>query len=639
MRRRRTLVGVLSGVLSVAAVITLPAAAALADGSSSGGTPTRGSGGGQWSSEGPQRPSPANGTSSSVCANAVAPGQAACQSRRRTDSSATTAAPSTPGSVAPSAAAAATLGNSGAYDPSYLQSAYNAPSATGGSGQTVAIVDAYDDPHAEADMGSYRSFFGLSACTTANGCFRKINETGGTSYPTGNSGWGQEISLDLDMVSALCPNCHILLVEASTASIADLGTAVNEAVALGANVVSNSYGGPEFSGEATYSTKYYNHPGVAITVSAGDSGYGAQFPATSNTVISVGGTSLLQATNTGSRNATETVWNGSGSGCSAYMTKPAWQTDTGCSARTSNDVAAVADPNTGVWVYDTYGGGSWGVFGGTSVAAPIIGAVYALANNAPGSSTQMNSLPYAHAGALNDVTSGSNGSCSVAYLCTGETGYDGPTGLGTPNGAAAFTGTPIVATAPNPPTNLSATGANAAVNLTWTAPSSGGSPITGYNLYRSTSSGTETLLVKLGVTTSYSDTAVTNGKKYFYEITAVNNIGESTISAEASATPSVPTVTVPSAPQSLSARTASRRGVVLYWSAPLSNGGSAITGYRVYRSTSSGQETSYTTVACTLSSCQWQDTGASRQTYYYEVAATNSMGTGPLSNQASAYGR
>ncbi len=606
---RRAIVGVLAGALLFATLVALPADAAGA--SSSGNHGTNGK------------------TDVNVCPSAVPAGQATCLGRRRTDSEATTQRPARPGSLRSTAA----IGNNGAYDPLYLQSAYATPSATKGAGQTVAIVDAYGDPSAEADLASYRSYFGLSACSTANGCFRKVDERGGSNYPSGNTGWGQEISLDLDMVSALCPNCHILLVEASTASISDLGTAVNEAVALGANVVSNSYGGPEYLGETLDSTAYFNHPGVAVTVAAGDSGYGPEFPASSNTVTAVGGTSLQQATNTGARNATETVWSGTGSGCSAYEPKPAWQTDKGCAGRTISDVSAVADPSTGVWVYDTYGGGSWAVFGGTSVATPIVGAVYALAGNAPGP-TQMNSLPYADTGALNDVSSGSNGNCSVAYLCNGEVGYDGPTGLGTPNGIAAFIATNAPPTVPTAPTNLVATGSNARVALSWSAPSSnGGSSVTGYKVYRGTTSGTETLLTSVGTTTSYSDTAVTNGTTYYYEVSAVNGVGEGAKSAEASATPA----TTPGAPQGLTARQATSKGVTLTWSAPASNGGAAITGYKLNRSTRSGRETSYVTVSCTTSTCSYTDTGTnSRTTYYYNVAATNRVGTGPVSNQASA---
>jgi subtilase family serine protease len=316
----------------------------------------------------------------------------------------------------------------------------------------VAIVDAYDDPNAESDLASYRSSFGLSPCTTSNGCFRKVNQNGGTSYPAPDSGWTQEISLDLDMVSAICPNCHILLVEASSNSFDDLGAAVNEAATLGANAISNSYGGSEWSNEDYYGATYYNHPGIAVTVSSGDNGYGVEFPAASQYVTAVGGTSLNQVGNTGTRNATETVWSGAGSGCSAYVAKPSWQTDSGCAKRTVADVAAVADPNTGVWVYDTYQASGWYIFGGTSVASPIVASIYALAGNGP-SSASLNRDPYNDPAALNDVTSGSNGSCSPAYLCTGQAGYDGPSGLGTPNGTAAFGSG---SAAPPPPAPVSA---------------------------------------------------------------------------------------------------------------------------------------------------------------------------------------
>jgi len=156
------------------------------------------------------------------------------------------------------------------YVPADLRSAYRLPS-TAGAGQTVAIVDAYDDPHAEADLAVYRSRFGLGPCTTANGCFRKVNQNGGTTYPNPSAGWAQEISLDLDMVSAVCPKCHILLVEASSASLKSLATAVNQAARLGAKAISNSYGADEYSSVTGYDSSY-NHPGVAVTVSSGDGG-------------------------------------------------------------------------------------------------------------------------------------------------------------------------------------------------------------------------------------------------------------------------------------------------------------------------------------------------------------------------------
>jgi subtilase family serine protease len=299
----------------------------------------------------------------------------------------------------------------------------------------VAIVDAYDDPNAESNLAVYRSTYGIAACTTANGCFEKVNQNGvqGT-YPRGDSGWAQEISLDLDMVSAACPNCKILLVEANSASFTDLGIAENQAASLGANAISNSYGGSEFSGETSADTPY-NHPGIAITVSSGDSGYGVQFPASSQYVTAVGGTSLARSS--AGRGWSETAWSGAGSGCSAYEGKPSWQTDVvGCPNRTVADVSAVADPNTGVAVYDTFRTGGWLVFGGTSVASPLVAAVYALAGNA--SSFSYGSYPYGHTASLNDVTSGSNGSCGGTYLCTAGPGYDGPTGLGTPSGAGAL---------------------------------------------------------------------------------------------------------------------------------------------------------------------------------------------------------
>jgi subtilase family serine protease len=319
------------------------------------------------------------------------------------------------------------------FGPSDLLSAYNLASAatSAGSSQTIAIVDAYDDPNAAADLAIYRSTYHLTAC--GSGCFTKIPQSGATT-PRANGGWAQEISLDLDMASAICPNCKILLVEASSNSFVNLGKAVNTAAANGATVISNSYGGNEFSSEGSDTNNgYFNHPGIAVTASSGDSGYGVQFPAASQYVTAVGGTSLSRSTNT--RGWTEPAWSGAGSGCSAYIAKPSWQTDTLCGRRTVADISADADPNTGVAVYDSFRSGGWLVFGGTSVASPIIASVYALAGNA--SSVGYGSYPYSHA-PLYDVLSGSNGSCGGSYLCTAAAGYDGPTGLGTPNGIGAF---------------------------------------------------------------------------------------------------------------------------------------------------------------------------------------------------------
>jgi len=318
------------------------------------------------------------------------------------------------------------------FGPADLRDAYKV-TGTGSSATTIAIVDAYGYSKAESDLAVYRSQYGLPPCTTANGCFKKVNQNGVQgSYPRDDIGWAQETALDLDMASAMCPNCKILLVEASSATTANLGTAVNTAVSLGAHVVSNSYGGSE-SGAASYDA-YYTHPGVAITVSTGDNGYGVEYPASSPHVTAVGGTHLVRASN--SRGWTETAWSGAGSGCSTVFAKPSWQTDTGCAKRTVGDVSAVADPNTGVAVYGPArkNSSAWMVFGGTSVSAPLVGGIYGV----NGGAVNAGSDPYSHTSALFDVSGGSNGSCGGSYLCTAVTGYDGPTGLGSPNGTAAF---------------------------------------------------------------------------------------------------------------------------------------------------------------------------------------------------------
>jgi subtilase family serine protease len=315
-------------------------------------------------------------------------------------------------------------------------------------GRTVAIVDAFDDPLAEADLAVYRETHGLPPCTTKNGCFRKVNQDGKAKpLPAPDYGWAEEISLDLDAVSATCPTCHILLVEANGPSTRPLMTAVDTAVRLGAIAVSNSYGGHE-DRSILKADAHLDHPGVAIVAASGDSGYRVQWPASSPFVTGVGGTTL-RATATGWN---ETAWAGSGSGCSKFEKKPDWQTDAGCAHRMVADVAAVADPATGLGVYDTFnscsiallcnamistgaakGLNGWAQIGGTSLSAPIVAAIYALAGN-----HHKTRYVYAHADSLRDVIHGSNGDCPVRYFCTARAGYDGPTGLGTPHGTAAF---------------------------------------------------------------------------------------------------------------------------------------------------------------------------------------------------------
>ena len=360
-----------------------------------------------------------------VCARGIGRGEARCFAHIRVDGA---------GNEINGKPDASPLVTPSGFGPSDLRQAY-AIAGTGSAATTIAIVDAYGYTNAEADLGVYRTQYGLGACTTANGCFKKVNQNGvAGSYPRDNTGWAQEAALDLDMASSLCSSCKIILVQANSASLADLAAAVNTAANLGAHVISNSYGGGE-AGSAAYASAY-NHSGVAITASSGDSGYGVSFPASAPTVIAVGGTNLKRATN--ARGWAEVTWTSAGSGCSAVHAKPVWQTDGLCAGRMEADVSAVADPATGVAVYgpNSRGKGSaWLVFGGTSVSAPLVGSMYGVKGTSVNGGQ---SLYGAAPGNLNDVTSGSNGSCGGTYLCTAGTGYDGPTGLGTPNGLGAL---------------------------------------------------------------------------------------------------------------------------------------------------------------------------------------------------------
>jgi len=343
----------------------------------------------------------------SVCGDAR-PGEARCHALVRTAAD---------GSIQP-AAVSVGLG------PSDLQSAYQVP-VTLGAGTTIAIVDAFDDPNAESDLATYRANYGLPPCTTANGCFRKVNQAGAASpLPSRNFGWELEISLDLDAASAVCPNCRILLVEGNTPDFSNLTVAVNTAARLGATVISNSYGSAEFSGETSLDSSY-NHPGIAVFASTGDAGFGVQYPAASRFVTAVGGTSLTRST--APRGWAETAWTGAGSGCSVFEAKPSWQHDGGCARRSVADLSAVADPGTGLGVFDS-GNGGWLIVGGTSLASPVTAAIYAITGQGRSSAQ----YTYLNSGASFDVTSGSNGSCGGSYLCTAGVGYDGPTGNGTP---------------------------------------------------------------------------------------------------------------------------------------------------------------------------------------------------------------
>jgi subtilase family serine protease len=364
-----------------------------------------------------------------------------------------------------------------------------AAAKSNGAGSLVAIVDAYDNPRAEHDLAVYRAQYGLPPCTSANRCFQKVNQSGKPGplpsppvppYP-GWEGWLTESSLDLDMVSANCPKCRILLVESDDDFLNNLGAAVDTAARLGAVSISNSYAGLESSTDPLPVSQqgllpFYVHPHVAVVAATGDYGYalsgwqtGALIPASFPTVIAAGGTDLWQDPSS-PRGWSEIALDAAGSGCSAFEPAMSWQkTDPSCvgsftspSGRTTTfpsriyaDVAYSASAYDGVAFYDTNvidGNDGWGTVGGTSVASPAIAAIYGLARSSSGgddnaagnfdSSDESHRFPgkrlYTANGKLFDVTSGSNGSCALAFMCVAGAGYDAPTGNGTPNGIDAF---------------------------------------------------------------------------------------------------------------------------------------------------------------------------------------------------------
>jgi IPT/TIG domain len=418
-----------------------------------------------------------------IC-SAARPGAASCMAMKLVPASQTGGGPAasvaeqaaqTPGGAGPAVTYKHPF--AGYLTPQSLHAAYALPDeAAASSLQTVAVVDAYDDPSAEADLGVYDATFGLPACTTANGCFRKINQEGQASpLPEKEGEWASEISIDVQMAHAICQGCRVLLVEADNEEFTSLGAAVNAAVNAGATEISNSYAGPEEPALADtfteYNADYYRHPGVVVTASSGDCGYlneaclgkagTADFPADSPNVVAVGGTALEGSGETWS----STVWAEGGSGCSSIFSAPQWQAGvadfaaTGCGGeRSIADVAAIGDPETGVDVYDSTPEGNgnptgWGVWGGTSVASPIVAAEFALAGGAHGVPYPAATL-YSHAGEaddLYDVISGSNGNCAGATSCRAVVGFDGPSGIGSPVGLGAFS-TPGSPAAQSPPT-------------------------------------------------------------------------------------------------------------------------------------------------------------------------------------------
>lgn len=320
------------------------------------------------------------------------------------------------------------------WEPANLEAAYNLPSGTKGAGQVVAIVDAFDNPDVASDLATYRSYWGLPAAK-----FYKYNQTGQQSnYPTGDSGWGVEIDLDVQMVSAACPLCTIYLIEANSNNTSDLEASEKEAVKLGATIVSNSYDGTGAS------ESYYDTPGVTYLASAGDDGYGLYDPATFDDVVAVGGTELTLNNSTYS----ETVWAESGAGCSSLgEAKPSWQTiKKDCTYRIGNDISAVAYD---VAEYDSYGESGWITVGGTSISSPLMAGVFGLAGNSKsqhGGKTFWSLSKTQLQNDLHAITSGDVTNCpsklASTYLCKAGMNqfgqYSGPTGWGSPKGIGAF---------------------------------------------------------------------------------------------------------------------------------------------------------------------------------------------------------
>jgi hypothetical protein len=500
--------------------------------------------------------------------------------------------------------------------PSTIKSVYGfSTSSTAGSGQTIAIVDAYDDPTAESDLAEFSSMYGLPACTTANGCFKKVNQTGGSSYPRTDSGWALEISLDVQWAHAIAPGAKILLVEARSASLSNLLTAESYATAH-ADYVSNSWGASEFSSESLYDS-YFS--GASVFVSSGDNGLPAEWPSAASNVISVGGTTLHFS---GSTFTGETGWSDGGGGCSAYETANSAQSgfagygQAHCGGkRATPDVSLDADPASGVSVYDStpYSGQSgWWKVGGTSASSPMWAA-----RSADRGAVVNSGYVYGDKITFRDITSGNNGA-----LCL--SGFDLCTGRGSWTGSDSGQ----TATVPVAPTLDSANAGDGSVQLTWTPPSSdGGSSITGYDVYRGTSPGGEGT-VPVGTAgagaTSYDDNAASNGVTYYYTVAAVNSVGPSLPSNELSATPQ--SVASPGAPQNLTADSAKGRGVQLSWGPPTTG---VVNAYYVYRS-----DVGF--IASTTST-SYKDTQTARGTSYtYYVTADNSAGEGPASNTATA---
>ncbi len=564
---------------------------------------------------------PFSGTAQTVCSSAPA-GYASCLAR--------ILKPATEQSHLSYFSHRATDGRGGApavtvsgLAPANIESVYGFPTATSaGSGKTIALVDAYDDPTVAADLSTFSSQWGLPSCTTTNGCFTKVNETGGSSLPASDQGWALEISLDVEWAHAVAPGAKILLVEASSNSLNDLLTAESYA-GTHANYVSNSWGTSEFNGETSYDSDFSGS--ASYFASTGDSASAVDYPATSPKVVAVGGTSL-QFNSNGSL-ASETAWSSGGGGCSSYEPAPSAQASfaqyaqAGCTGRAVPDVSLDANPASGVAVYDStsyLGSSGWWTVGGTSVSSPIWAAESAVAGISASPQTLYGSSATP---SFRDITGGSNGHPALV-------GYDLATGRGSWAYGAA-----------QAPTALAANGSSGQVALSWTA----GSGATSYDVYRGTASGGEsTTPIATNVSgTTYNDTTVTNGHAYFYEVEGVNSVGTGDPSNQATATPSStgsgggggggsPPPPKPGAPGTLFA-TAGSGLIALQWSTA-----SGATSYDVLRGTAPNAE-SATPIATNVTSLAFGDTTVTPgSTYYYEVVGVNTAGAGPVSNEAHA---
>ncbi|MDE1768930.1 MAG: fibronectin type III domain-containing protein [Thaumarchaeota archaeon] len=513
-----------------------------------------------------------------------------------------------------------------------------------GHGQTIAIVDAYDDPNAASDLQTFDSQFNLPACTVANGCFVK-------SAPSGiatDSGWAMEISLDVQWAHSIAPGAKIVLVESSDNSLGNLLGGENTAVATGAQQVSNSWGGSEFSGESSYDS-YFNSPTTSFFVASGDGGHGAEWPAASPYVVSVGGTTLN--IDSSGNWLSETAWSGSGGGFSKYVPQPSYQKNfVSNSNRAVPDVAYNGDPNTGVYVYDSVpinGQSGWWIVGGTSAGTPQWTAISAIANSqgaklasasfgtnialynaATGSQSSPQTTPYLNN--YHDITLGSNGNCGA--VCNSIVGYDEVTGLGSPkaNNIISYLSQPVVPTAPSAPQNLVAKAGNGQISLSWNQPSSnGGSTITGYNVYRGTTPGGEgaTPIVTGLTTTSYTDSGLTNGQTYYYTVTAVNTVGQSSASNEASATPQqTPTLSV----SVTTDKSSYSRGTTAHITVKVTSNSTPISGSSVTISVTSPND------SVSHSSAKTNSSGS--VTFSYSIGRHSAVGTYTVNVQASASG-